>query len=200
MKSWVAALLLATAALTVVAQPARTQGAFSPTAQVAGRSLVLNGSGTRYKAIFKVYDAALYAREPVTTAEALLALEGPKWLHLVARRDIGATELGRMLVKGINDANRAPDVMRQFVGLSQVGEMFGTRRQINTGETFGFEFRPGIGTLLLLNGKAVGAPVVDAGFFEVVMRMWLGANPVDLRLRAALLGQAPADGVAMSPQ
>jgi Chalcone isomerase-like len=195
-----AALLMAAAAATAAAEPARGGPGFAPTLTVAGRPLVLNGSGARYKAIFRIYDAALYTSQRVYSVEDLFALEGPKSMQLVARRDLGSDELGRMLVKGINDANRPQDVMRQLVGINQMGEMFATRRQLASGESFGFEYRPGVGTLLQLNGRTVGAPVTEPGFFEVVMRLWLGANPVDARLKADLLGRRPLEaGVASAP-
>jgi Chalcone isomerase-like len=166
---------------------------FPATARVADQVVRLNGSGIRYKAVFKVYEAGLYTTAPVRSTEEFFAAGGPKWLHLVARRDIGASEMGKMLVRGISDSNTRDEVNRQLVGIAQVGAMFGTRSQVATGESFGFQYLPGVGTHLLINGKAVGQPVTDPSFFNLVMRIWVGQSPVDARLKTALLGLPPAD-------
>lgn len=178
------------------AQPpavAAPQVEFPQQVGVGGQTLSLNGRGTRYKAIFRVYEAGLYTVSPVRAAEEFFALKGAKKLHLVARRDIGANELARMLVKGVTDSNPQDQVTRQLAGIAQVGEMFSTRTQIKNGESFGFDFVPGIGTQLLINAKPVGEPVRDPEFFAVMMRLWLGPTPVDTQLKAALLGQQPID-------
>jgi Chalcone isomerase-like len=165
------------------------QGAFPVNVSVGGQTLSLNGTGTRYKAIFRVYDAGLYTSSPVHGSDEFFALKGAKKLHLVARRDIPANELARMLVKGVSEANSQGDVTRQLPGIALVGEMFASRSHIKTGESFGFEFVPGVGTQLMVNAKPVGEPIRDPGFFAVVMRLWLGPTPVDAPLKAALLGQ-----------
>ena len=43
-----------------------------------GNPLVLNGAGVRYKAVFKVYVAALYLGKKTGTPEEVLALPGAK--------------------------------------------------------------------------------------------------------------------------
>ncbi|MEG0446645.1 MAG: chalcone isomerase family protein, partial [Comamonas sp.] len=37
---------------------------YAPSLQAQGKTLTLNGAGTRYKAIFKVYTAGLYLEKP----------------------------------------------------------------------------------------------------------------------------------------
>lgn len=191
-----AALLMAVAATTAAAEHARAGSGFAPTLSVAGSPMLLNGVGSRYKAIFRIYGAALYASQRVYSVEELFALEGPKSLQFVARRDLSSDELGRMLVKCITDANRPQDVLRLLVGINQVGQLFATRRQLANGERFSIEYRPAVGTLLQINGTTVGAPVTEPGFFEVVIQLWLGSKPVDARLKADLLGwrRIEADG------
>lgn len=194
--AWGCALILALSGTAVTAAtPAAAPGTadFPPGMSVAGKSLRLNGTGTRFKAFFRVYDAGLYTTVPVRSVEELTAVEGPKLLHLVARRDIPSGELGRMLIQGVMDANAREVVSRQLVGLAQVGEMFAARKQILSGESFGFQLVPGVGTLLLINGKPVGQAVADPGFFTMVMRLWLGPRPIDERLKAGLLSQPMPD-------
>lgn len=166
---------------------------FPNVVEVAGQKLALNGTGTRFKAVFRVYEAGLYTPATVHTAEEFFALKGPTRLHLVARRDINANELARMLVRGVSESNPADQVRRQLVGLAQVGEIFSTRAQLRSGESFGFDYAPGVGTSLLINGKVMGDPVRDPAFFAVVMRLWLGPAPVDARLKEGLLGRVETE-------
>ncbi|EHR70856.1 hypothetical protein BurJ1DRAFT_2012 [Burkholderiales bacterium JOSHI_001] len=187
---WVMAwsLLMATALCQAAPTPAAAAADFPPSTESGGQRLQLNGTGVRYKAILRVYEAGLYTVAPVQTADEFFALKGPKRLHMVARRDIDANELARMLVRGVSDANPRELVNRQLVGLAQLGEMFASRPQIRSGDTFGFEYLPGVGTRIVVNGHAVGEPVRDPDFFLMIMRLWLGPQPVDTRLKSALLG------------
>ena len=42
---------------------------------------------------------------------------------------------------------------------------------------------------MLVNGKAQGEPVREMEFFNALLSIWLGSNPADDGLKAALLGQ-----------
>lgn len=180
--------LIAASALAQAAPPTRTTADLPDSITVGGQSLALNGSGTRYKAMFQVYEAGLYAGAPVRSVDDLAALAGPKLMRLVASRDIPTNELGKMLIKGLTESNPRDELMRQLTGVAQVGGMFGSRQQILAGESFGFQFMPGVGTILLINDRAVGEPVQDGAFFTLLMRIWLGQKPIDERLKARLLG------------
>lgn len=50
--------------------------------ELAGAKLQLNGAGTRYKAVFKVYTAGLYLGKKAGTLPEALAVPGPKRLTL----------------------------------------------------------------------------------------------------------------------
>src|SRR3990167_9317257 len=84
---------------------------------VQGTNLTLNGAGTRYKAIFKVYDLALYTPRKVSTPEELLALPGPKRLSFVALREIPGTDLGVAFIKGLQ-ANASKEQVQKHTGSS----------------------------------------------------------------------------------
>ena len=47
----------------------------SPTVQLAGQTLHLNGKGTRYRAVVRVYDIGLYATTKVSSLEQLAAAQ-----------------------------------------------------------------------------------------------------------------------------
>ena len=53
----------------------------------------MNGLGTLYKAIFKVYDLGLYTTSKASNMQDLVSLPGPKKLHFVALRELPGTDL-----------------------------------------------------------------------------------------------------------
>lgn len=184
------ALLAATlaAALAAPAQAASTTR-FEPSIAVQDSALVLNGSGTRYRAVFKVYDMALYTPRRVGSTEELLALSGPKRLQFVALRELPGTDLGRLFVKGMADNSPKDLVQKHTLSSMRLIEVFSGRNKMAPGETFAMEFVPGKGTTFFIMGQPQGAPVGDAEFFNMVLRIWVGPQPADAALRDALLGR-----------
>lgn len=180
-----AALSLA-AAGSVAAAPTSTK--FEPSQTVQGTTLALNGAGTRYRAIFKVYDMALYTQRKVGTPEELLALPGPKRLSFVALRDVPGTDLGVAFIKGLA-ANSTPESAQKHAASStRLIEIFSGRAKLATGDSFAMEYVPGKGTTFFIVGQPQGAPVGDAEFFGMVLKIWVGSNPADFNLKDALLG------------
>ncbi|APW44583.1 chalcone isomerase family protein [Rhodoferax saidenbachensis] len=171
------------------AQAATVSSTFAPTQVVQGSTLSVNGMGTRYRAVFKVYDLALYTSSKVTTPEALLALPGPKRLSFVALRDMPGTDLGLAFIKGLN-SNSAPELVQKHAASStRLIEIFSGKPKLVTGDTFAMEYVPGKGTTFFIQGQPQGAPVGDAEFFNMVLKIWVGPSPADFKLKDALLGQ-----------
>lgn len=168
-------------------QASTVSSVFPPTQVVQGSTLSVNGVGTRYKAIFKVYDMALYTPSKVTTPEALLALPGPKRLNFVALRDVPGTDLGLAFIKGLN-GNASPELVQKHAASStRLIEIFSGKPKLVPGDTFAMEYVPGKGTTFYIQGQPQGAPVGDAEYFGMVLRIWLGQVPVDHQLKEALL-------------
>jgi hypothetical protein len=183
-------LALAAASLGSMA-PALAATAFEPTQTVQGTPLVLQGAGTRYRAVFKVYDMALYLPRKVRTADEVLATTGPVRLSFVAQREIPGTDLGLSFIKGLS-ANATPDQVRRHTPSSnRLVEIFSGRTKLAAGDTFAMEFVPGKGTTFYIQGQPQGAPIGDAEYFGMVLRIWLGTSPVDNQLKEALLASGP---------
>lgn len=168
---------------------AAASSVFPPTQQVQGTTLSVNGAGTRYKAIFKLYDLALYTPRKVKTTEELLALSGPKRLNFVALRDLPGTDLGLAFIKGLS-SNTTPDLVQKHTASStRLIEIFSGRSKLSAGDTFAMEYVPGKGTIFYIQDQPQGAPVGDAEFFGMVLKIWVGRVPADFKLKDALLGQ-----------
>ena len=161
---------------------------FDATAQVAGSALTLNGSGTRYRLMFKVYDMALYLTAKASGAAAAIDMPGPKRLAFIALRDLPGTDLGLAFIKGLQANNSAEAVQRHTPSSTRLIEIFSGKSKLASGDTFAMDYLPGKGTQFYIQGQAQGAPVGDAEFFGMVLRIWLGPQPVDAALRDGLLG------------
>lgn len=167
---------------------APTSSKFDATSQLDGTPLQLNGAGTRTRVVFKVYDLALYTPKKVASPDDLLALPGPKRLSFVALREIPGTDLGVAFIKGLQ-ANASKEQMQKHTGSStRLIDIFSGQPKLMPGDTFAMDFVPGNGTTFYISGKPQGAPVGDAEFFGMVLKIWVGASPVDSQLKDALLG------------
>lgn len=159
------------------------------TTTLRGYNLQLNGAGVRYKAVFKVYVAALYLEKKVGTPEEALAMTGKKRVSLTMLRDIDANELGKLFTRGISDNAPKSEFSKLIPGLTKTGEIFGSLKQLKTGDELSIEYAPGVGTTFWVKGVQMLTPVTEPEYFNAVLRIWLGPNPVDWKLKDALLGK-----------
>lgn len=154
-----------------------------------GARLTLNGAGIRYKGPFKVYTAGLYLQKKAGTPEDVLALPGAKRLSVVMLRDIDASELGRLFIRGVED-NMDHGAMAKLVpGLMRMGQIFSGYRNLKAGDQFTLDWIPGAGTVVSVRGVPQGEPFKEPEFFSALMRIWLGPVPADWKLKDSLLGK-----------
>lgn len=185
-------------ALVLAALSAAPQGAaaaagtmsstFEAKSMVQGVPLQMNGAGTRYRAIFRVYDMALYTSTKSNTPEALISMQGPKRLSFVALRELPGTDLGIAFIKGLTNNSAADLVQKHTASSTRLIEIFSGKAKLAAGDTFAMEFVPGKGTTFYIQGQAQGAPIGDAEFFSMVLKIWVGPIPADFKLKDALLG------------
>jgi Chalcone isomerase-like len=161
--------------------------------QLEGAKLDLNGSGTRYKAIFKVYDMGLYTSTKVGTMQEAINAPGPKKLQLLAHREISTSELGRLFYQGLRDNNSSELNLKHTASSARLSEIASVRSKILPGESFSIEYIPGKGITFFVMDKAQVPAFGDAEFFSMVMKIWLGNLPADFMLKDALLGIQKAD-------
>ena len=82
---------------------------FDDAARVAGRELLLNGTGLRSVFVIKGYVAGLYLPERAKNAAVILGMKGPKRLQIHPLRDVGADTFIHALNDGMNSAEAACD-------------------------------------------------------------------------------------------
>lgn len=155
-----------------------------------GSKLVLNGAGIRYKAVFKVYAAGLYLGKKAATTEEVLAAPGAKRMHITMLREIDSNELGKSFTRGFQDNAPKNEMSKLVPGLIKMGQIFSDQKKLVAGEVFTIDWIPGTGTVVTVKGVPQGAPFKEPEFFNALMRIWLGPEPADWRLKDALLGKA----------
>ena len=156
-----------------------------------GTNLSLNGSGVRYKAIFKVYAAGLYVGKKVATPEEFFAAPGPKRMSITMLREVDSNELGKSFTKGFEDNSSKSEMSKLIPGLIKMGQIFSDQKKMLPGENFTIDWIPGTGTVISVKGKAQGEPFKEVEFYNALMRIWLGSVPADFKLKDALLSKAP---------
>lgn len=163
---------------------------FEDSIDLAGSKLVLNGAGTRYKAVFKVYAAGLYLGKKAGTTAEVLAAPGNKRIAITMLRDIDATELGKLFARGIEDNMPKNEFSKLIPSILRMSQLFSDYKNLKSGDTFTIDWAPGTGTIISIKGKPYGEPFKEPEFFNALTRIWLGANPADWKLKDAMLGKS----------
>ncbi len=180
--------LLALTSMATHAAPMEVAGVkFDDTAHVANTDLKLNGAGIRYKAIFKVYAAALYLKDKKTTVPDVLAMTGPRRVAIVMLREVSSDEFGDGFISGIQKNTDKAEKIKLTSQFLRLGELFASVPLLKKGDIILTDWIPGVGTIFYLNGKKVGEPYPDIVFNNALMRIWLGEKPVDSSLKKAML-------------
>jgi len=191
--SWIAVMALALA-LPLAAQQAQADAVdvagvkYETEVEIGKQPAHLNGAGIRYKAVFKVYAAALYLGSKSSNPETVLSSNTVKRLHITMLREVDGNELGKLFTKGIEQNATRDEFTKAINGVLRVGEIFSSRKSLTPGEHFSVDYIPGTGSVIQLNGKVIGTPIKEPEFYSAFLRVWLGKTPADDFLKDALLG------------
>ncbi|MCY1165008.1 chalcone isomerase family protein [Polaromonas sp.] len=154
-----------------------------------GTKLQLNGAGIRYKAVFKVYVAALYLGKKAATPEEVYSAPGPRRMSITLVREIDSNELGKAFTKGFEENTPKGEMSKLIPGLIRMGQIFADQKKLLPGENFTIDWIPGTGTIITVKGKPQGEPFKEPEFYNALMRIWFGPNPADWKLKDQLLGK-----------
>jgi hypothetical protein len=184
---------LAMAMAGAFAQSTNVSGVkFDEGLDLRGSRLQLNGAGVRYKAVFKVYAAGLYLSKKASTTEEVLSAPGAKRMHITMLRDIDSGELGKLFARGMEDNMDRAAFSKLIPGVMRMSQLFSECKKLNAGDTFTVDWLPGTGTVIGVKCSQNNEPFKEPEFYNALLRIWLGPNPADARLKDALLGRAPA--------
>jgi len=159
------------------------------TATVAGKTLVLNGGGMRQIFVVKVYAVALYLSEKKTSAADVQALTTPKRVALHIQREVNSEEFGQLFITSMNKNSSKEEKAKVINQTVKFGEMFASLPPVKKGDIVTLDWVPGSGTVSTLNGKQIGETLPDIAFYNAVLRIWIGENPVQSDVKRGLLGE-----------
>ena len=157
------------------------------TQQVGNQTLKLNGAGIRYKVVFKVYVAAMFLSDLKSTTAEVIALPGAKRISLNIMRDLSSDDLGQRFMDGLKKNLDVSERSKLINSMLTFGQMFSTIPGLKKGDVITFDWIPGTGVVSSHNGKKLGDPIVDANFYNGVLKIWLGEHPADETLKHKLL-------------
>ncbi len=157
---------------------------------VRSGKLQLNGAGIRYRGPFKVYTAGLYLSRKAATPEEALAVPGAKRISITMLRDIDSNELGKLFSRAIEDNMDKAAFSKLVPGVMRMSQIFFDHKKLVAGDSFLIEWVPGAGTVITIKGQPQGEPFKEPEFYNAMLRIWLGPNPADWKLKEALLGKS----------
>jgi len=189
LKQWLLAAAVLALAPAALAQVAVSGVKYEETADVRGARLQLNGAGVRYKAVFKVYTAGLYLARNAGSTEEVLAAPGAKRMSITMLREIDSAELGKLFSRGMEDNMEKVAFSKLIPGVLRMSQIFSDHKKLMPGETFLIDWIPGTGCVITVKGVSQGEPFKEPEFYNALLRIWLGPNPADWKLKEALLGK-----------
>lgn len=151
-------------------------------------ALVLNGAGVRKKFVVKVYVGALYLAAKQNDANAIVTDAGAKRMAMhVLREELTSDQLISALNEGLT-ANHSADEMKALdAKVQEFNAVMKSVGNVKKGGVIAIDFLPAQGTRVTVNGEIKGTVAGDE-FSRALLKVWLGAHPVDAALKAKLLG------------
>ena len=182
------AVLLATCVAPAGAAVSIEGVPFDDATRVAGRELLLNGTGLRAVFVIKGYVAGLYLPERAKNAAVILGMKGPKRLQIHPLRDVGADTFIRALNDGIHRNQTEIQMQKLADRLTQLEDAMRQIGSTKRGDTINFDYAPEAGTTISINGVARAKPIPGEDFYQAVLSIFIGNYPVDRDLKSGLLG------------
>lgn len=177
-------------AASLGAQAAVIEGQqFDDRIRLADTELVLNGVGLRAVAWFKGYAAGLYLGQKASTAEAALAAQGPKRVRMKMMVEVESKEFVKAFDKGMRRNLKAAERAALSDRIERFDRTVAELVVLKKGDVVDLDWLPARGMVLSVNGKPRGEPFAGEQFYTAILKIYIGPDPVDDRLKAGLLGQ-----------
>jgi hypothetical protein len=170
------------------AQAATLEGQrFEHTTVLSERTLRLNGLGLRGVAWVKAFVVGLYLSAPSKDAAQVIAMQGPKRLRLKIMLAAPSNELTKSLIRRIN--RHESEVVKAKLGdrLPLLASMLDGVGDLKPGDTLDLDYIPDKGLVLRFNEKVVGGTVPGEDLYRAVLKIFVGEQPVDARMKEGLL-------------
>lgn len=151
--------------------------------EIQGKSLTLNGLGTRKATIFKVkvYVAGLYLLKQNSDPGQIINHDQPRHLALEFTRQVKMKDISKGWEEGF--AKNSKNITSLQTRINQLNQAM---RDINKGDTMTFSYYPGKGTSILINQEKI-TTIAGKDFASALIAIWLGTPP-NKEIETGLLG------------
>ena len=150
-----------------------------------GRSLILNGQGTRVVFFMKVYEGSLYLQTKNSNADEIVKSNSPMAIRIDVTSDmVTADAMKKALSEGLEKStkNNTSNISNE---IKQLASSFNS--SVISGDFYEFIFIPDIGIHVLKNKELVEIiPGID--FKQAFFGIFLSDNPIQKNLKKAMLG------------
>jgi hypothetical protein len=157
---------------------------FPDTIEVAGQKLTLNGAGLRKRFVVKVYAGGLYLAQPSSDPGAIVAADAPKRVRMVFLRNVSKKQIMDAYREGFEKNSAGPGLQGLIAKLDEIAPAV---PDLKEGAEMFVTYVPGEGTTVSAAGGGK-ATVAGKEFADALFRNWLGEQPADDDLKAAMLG------------
>jgi hypothetical protein len=144
--------------------------------------LELNGAGLRKKYFVKVYVGALYLPEKTSSSDQAIRMAGARQINMHFLRAVGADKITGGWSEGFGRNTKDMTALQER--LQQFNALF---EDMKAGDEIILQYLPDEGTRVIIKGIQKGV-VAGEDFMQALLRVWLGAEPADEGLKAAMLG------------
>ena len=188
-RSRIAAVALLGVSLSIAAaRGAEVAGvALDDRVTVTGAPLVLNGAGLRTRFLLEVYVIGLYVRARTTSADAVLDAREPRRVRLVLKRAVDAQTIWENFNERIRTNASPAELAVLEPRLVEVERAFREIGAVAEGDVVDIDFAADGSGVIRYRGEEKGA-FSGADLSRALLKIWLGAKPVQSDLKQALLG------------
>lgn len=160
---------------------------------LGGVPLVLNGVGMRAVSVLKGYSAALYLSGKSQQPGEVLADTGPKrvQIRMLLQISVGAEEFVKAINKGVQRNCGEAERLAVADRVAQLNANLRAIGKVSRKDLINLDYLPDKGLVLSVNGRVSGEPLPGADLYGAILKVFLGEQPVDKKLKAGMLGLPP---------
>ena len=153
----------------------------------AGESeLTLNGWGVRQKSLLKLYSAGIYLKKPTSNAESVINANEPMAISIeITSGFVSQEKMVAALNHGLQNSTGGRTASLK-TEIEQFQACFVD--DIIKSDKFSIIYLPSHGVVVSKNGRQKGV-IKGLAFKKALFGIWLGDNPVDPKLKNAMLAQ-----------
>jgi hypothetical protein len=152
--------------------------------------MMLTGSAVRSKSIFKIYTIASYVEQglKVRTAEDMIAVDGPKQLHLLMLRNVNGPEMAEAFVTTVRANHPEPEFDAEVNAVAKILQ----GQTAHKGDDIWFTHIPKVGFQCRAPGGMVHL-IRNVEFSKAVWENYFGKHNVGDNVKQALLSRLPKE-------